>query len=83
MVELIGNLITFAVGFVFGWLPWQVGAIFAGLFVILIVAFSRMIDWTDPGAGFISFLPLVAVFFLPGLIVGLCAGIFVKWRGHA
>lgn len=80
---LWGNLITCAVGFLLGWLPWQVTLIMLALLLILILAFSRMIDWTDPGAGFISFLPLIGVFFLPGLVLGVAAGLFVKFRRRA
>ena len=60
-----------------------VTVIMLALLVILILAFSRMIDWTDPGAGFISFLPLIGFFFLPGLVLGVAAGLFVKFRRRA
>lgn len=75
-------LISGVLGLAFGWLPWQVGAIFAALLAILIIAFSRMIDWSDPGAGFISFLPIILAPLLPVFAVGTFLGIYMKRRSR-
>lgn len=80
---IMGNAVTFAVGFLLGRLPWQVTAVFAGLVVVMAGMSLRFVDWSAYGPGVVNLPIFTLVAFLPGLATGAILGLVLKRRAGA